>query len=130
MSFVISQLSAMQTKEMTSDAEYALQLIMNELMACSRQTQTIVEEQNAMGRAYMQNHLDEEGQVDITAIEYVNSSAFTSQFEAKLKAIQTKEQFLNMRKSQIELRQKESSNLHDGWKKMVDKGVSFFKYGN
>ena len=101
MGFVISQLSTMQTKEMTSNAEYQLTLIMNELTSLARQEQSIVQTQNALGQAYMQDHLDEEGEVDITAIEYVNSSAFTMQFEAQLKALQAKEQILQIQKQQI-----------------------------
>ena len=129
MGFVISQLSALQTKESTSNAEYQLTLIMNELSALSRQSQAVVEEQQALGQAYMQNHLDEEGQVDATAIEYVNSTAFNARFEAKLRAIQAKEQQLNVQKIQVENRQKQNSNLNDSWKKSLDKNIqSTFAY--
>ena len=123
MGFVISQLSALQTKESTSIAEYQLTMIMNELTSLARQSQAVIEEQHAMGQAYMQAHLDEEGQVDISAIEYVNSTAFNSRFEAKLKALQTKEQQLNLQKIQIENRQKQNSNLNESWKKSVDKNI-------
>ncbi len=123
MGFVISQLSALQTKESTSNAEYQLTLIMNELSALSRQSQAVVEEQQALGQAYMQNHLDEEGQVDASAIEYVNSTAFNARFEAKLKAIQAKEQQLNIQKIQVENRQKQNSNLNESWKKSVEKNI-------
>ena len=60
MGFVIPQLSAIQTKESTSNAEYQLTLIMNELTSLARQSQAVVEEQQVLGQAYMQNHLDEE----------------------------------------------------------------------
>lgn len=123
MGFVISLISATQTRESTSNAEFDLTMIMNELTALSRQSQTVIEEQQAMGQAYMQAHLDEEGQVDISAIEYVNSAAFNARFEAKLRAIQTKEQQLNLQKIQIENRQKQNSNLNESWKKSVEKNI-------
>ena len=129
MGFVISQLSTMQTKESTSNAEYQLTLIMNELTALARQGQAVVEEQHLAGQAYMQNHLDEEGVVDITAVEYVNSAAFTSKYDAQLRAIQAKEQQLNVEKIQIENRQKQNSNLNESWKKSVEKNIqSTFAY--
>ena len=129
MGFAISQLAAVQTKESTSNAEYQLTLIMNELTSLARQSQAVVEEQQVLGQAYMQNHLDEEGQVDTSAIEYVNSTAFNSRFEAKLKAIQAKEQQLNVQKIQVENRQKQNSNLNESWKKSVEKNIqSTFAY--
>lgn len=129
MGFAISQLAAVQTKESTSNAEYQLTLIMNELTSLARQSQAVVEEQQVLGQAYMQNHLDEEGQVDTSAIEYVNSTAFNSRFEAKLKAIQAKEQQLNIQKIEVENRQKQNSNLNESWKKSVEKNIqSTFAY--
>ena len=67
--------------------------------------------------------------VDATAIEYVNSTAFNARFEAKLRAIQAKEQQLNVQKIQVENRQKQNSNLNDSWKKSLDKNIqSTFAY--
>jgi len=56
--------------------------------------QSIVEEQMQAGQIYMEQHKDEDGAVDQSAIEYVNSSAFNAKYNAMLQQIQVKKQTL------------------------------------
>ncbi len=130
MGFAISQLTTMMTQDVKSDCEYQLTLITNQLTALARQSQSIVESQSAIGQAYMAEHTDEEGVIDTSAIEYVNSSAFNAKFEAQLKAIQAKELTLNVQKQQLETKQKMYSSQQESWEKCIDKNVTnTFKYG-
>jgi hypothetical protein len=129
MSFCISQLTALNLKEQQSDLEYELQLVTNSLMQLSYKSQEIVERQHREGQAYMSQHVDTDGVVDASAIEYVNSAVFNAKFEAQLKAIQVKEQTYNLQKQQIETKQKMCTTQFDGWIKNRDKGISdTFKY--
>ncbi len=131
MGFVISNLTTMMTQDMKSNCEYQLQLISNMLIDLARQSQQVVETQSAMGQAYMEAHKDEEGQIDASAIEWVNSSAFNAKYQAQLRAIQAKEQTLEVQKTQLETKQKMYSNQEESWEKSIDKNVSStFKYGN
>ena len=131
MGFVISNLTTMMTQDMKSNCEYQLQLISNMLIDLARQSQQVVETQSAMGQAYMEAHKDEEGQIDASAIEWVNSSAFNAKYQAQLRAIQAKEQTLEVQKTQLETKQKMYSNQEESWEKTIDKNVSStFKYGN
>ena len=131
MGFVISNLTTMMTQDMQSNCEYQLQLISNMLIDLARQSQQVVETQTAMGQAYMEAHKDEEGQIDASAIEWVNSSAFNAKYQAQLRAIQAKEQTLEVQKTQLETKQKTYSTQRDGWDKNLDKRISdTFKYGN
>ena len=130
MGFVISNLTTMMTQDMKSNCEYQLQLISNMLIDLARQSQQVVETQSAMGQAYMEAHKDEEGQIDASAIEWVNSSAFNAKYQAQLRAIQAKEQTLEVQKTQLETKQKMYSNQEESWEKSIDKNVSTFKYGN
>ena len=131
MGFVISNLTTMMTQDMKSNCEYQLQLISNMLIDLARQSQQVVETQSAMGQAYMEAHKDEEGQIDASAIEWVNSSAFNAKYQAQLRAIQAKEQTLEVQKTQLETKQKMYANQEESWEKTIDKNVSStFKYGN
>lgn len=131
MGFVISNLTTMMTQDMKSNCEYQLQLISNMLIDLARQSQQVVETQSAMGQAYMEAHKDEEGQIDASAIEWVNSSAFNAKYQAQLRAIQAKEQTLEVQKTQLETKQKMYSNQEESWEKSIDKNVSStFKYGD
>ena len=131
MGFVISNLTTMMTQDMKSNCEYQLQLISNMLIDLARQSQQVVETQSAMGQAYMEAHKDEEGQIDASAIEWVNSSAFNAKYQAQLRAIQAKEQTLEVQKTQLETKQKMYSNQQESWEKSIDKNVTnTFKYGN
>ena len=131
MGFVISNLTTMMTQDMKSNCEYQLQLISNMLIDLARQSQQVVETQSAMGQAYMEAHKDEEGQIDASAIEWVNSSAFNAKYQAQLRAIQAKEQTLEVQKTQLETKQKMYANQEESWEKSIDKNVtSTFKYGN
>lgn len=130
MGFVISNLTTMMTQDVKSNCEYQLTLITNQLSALSRESANIVQSQNAMGQAYMADHKDEEGVIDTSAIEYVNSSAFNAKFEAQLRAIQAKELTLNVQKQQLETKQKMYSSQQESWEKSIDKNVTnTFKYG-
>ena len=130
MGFVISNLTTMMTQDMKSNCEYQLQLISNMLIDLARQSQQVVETQTAMGQAYMEAHKDEEGQIDASAIEWVNSSAFNAKYQAQLRAIQAKEQTLEVQKTQLETKQKMYANQEESWEKSIDKNVSTFKYGD
>ncbi len=131
MGFVISNLTTMMTQDMKSNCEYQLQLISNMLIDLARQSQQVVETQSAMGQAYMEAHKDEEGQIDASAIEWVNSSAFNAKYQAQLRAIQAKEQTLEVQKTQLETKQKMYANQEESWEKSIDKNVSgTFKYGD
>ncbi len=131
MGFVISNLTTMMTQDVKSNCEYQLQLITNQLTALARQSQQVIETQTAMGQAYMAEHKDEEGQIDASAIEWVNSTAFNAKYEAQLRAIQAKEQTLEVQKTQLETKQKMYSNQQESWEKSIDKNVTnTFKYGN
>ncbi len=129
MGFVISNLTTMMTQDVKSSCEYQLQIITNQLTALARQAQQIVQTQSAMGQAYMAEHTDEEGQIDASAIEWVNSAAFNAKYEAQLKEIQAKELTLNVQKAQLETKQKMYSSQQESWEKSTDKNVTnTFKY--
>lgn len=130
MGFAISQLTTMMTQDIKSNCEYELQLITNQLTTLARQSQQVVQSQNAMCQAYMANNKDTEGQVDASAIDFVNSTAFLSKYDAQLRAIQAKEQVLEVQKQQIETKQKMYSSQQESWEKCIDKNVTnTFKYG-
>lgn len=131
MGFAISQLTAQMVQDVKSNCEYQLTLITNSLQKLSMQSQEIIERQSREGQIYMNNHKDTEGGVDISAVEYVNSSAFNAKFEAILKGIQVKEQQLDIQKQQLETKQKMYATQQEGWEKNTDKNVSdMFKYGD
>lgn len=123
----VTQMSIIMQK---SDAEMEMTFLMNELAALAMQSQTIVEEQNREGQRYMSQHKDAEGQVDISAIEYVNSDAFNNKYKMMLSAIDTKERELDTRKQQTETKQKMLAAQEDGWQKTADKNIqNTYKYG-
>ena len=131
MGFAISQLTTMMVQNVQSDCEYQLTQIMNTLQSLSMKQQSIVEEQMQAGQIYMEQHKDEDGAVDQSAIEYVNSSAFNAKYNAMLQQIQVKEQALDIQKQQIETKQKMYSSQVDGWEKNTTSIIEkTFKYGN
>ena len=131
MGFAISQLTTMMVQNVQSDCEYQLTQIMNTLQSLSMKQQSIVEEQMQAGQIYMEQHKDEDGAVDQSAIEYVNSSAFNAKYKAMLQQIQVKEQALDIQKQQIETKQKMYSSQVDGWEKNTTSNIEkTFKYGN
>ena len=131
MGFAISQLTTMMVQNVKSDCEYQLTQIMNTLQSLSMKQQSIVEEQMQAGQIYMEQHKDEDGAVDQSAIEYVNSSAFNAKYNAMLQQIQVKEQALDIQKQQIETKQKMYSSQVDGWEKNTTSNIEkTFKYGN
>ena len=131
MGFAVAQLTTLHVQDVKADLEYQLTLITNSLQRLSMESQAIVEEQARAGQIYMANHTDEEGVVDTSAIEYVNSSAFNAKYQAQLQAIQVKEQQLDIQKRQIETRQQGYSSQQESWEKVVDKNVSkIFQYGS
>lgn len=131
MGFAISQLTTMMVQNVQSDCEYQLTQIMNTLQSLSMKQQSIVEEQMQAGQIYMELHKDEDGAVDQSAIEYVNSSAFNAKYNAMLQQIQVKEQALDIQKQQIETKQKMYSSQVDGWEKNTTSNIEkTFKYGN
>ena len=131
MGFAISQLTTMMVQNVQSDCEYQLTQIMNTLQSLSMKQQSFVEEQMQAGQIYMEQHKDEDGAVDQSAIEYVNSSAFNAKYNAMLQQIQVKEQALDIQKQQIETKQKMYSSQVDGWEKNTTSNIEkTFKYGN
>ena len=131
MGFAISQLTTMMVQNVQSDCEYQLTQIMNTLQSLSMKQQSIVEEQMQAVQIYMEQHKDEDGAVDQSAIEYVNSSAFNAKYNAMLQQIQVKEQALDIQKQQIETKQKMYSSQVDGWEKNTTSNIEkTFKYGN
>lgn len=130
MGFAISQLTSQMVKEVQSDCEYQLTLITNSLQRLAMDSQSILEQQMRYCSSYMANNQDEEGEVDLSTVEYMNSAVFTAKYDAQLKAIQVKEQALNVQKQQIETKQKMYSTQYEGWIKNRDKNISdSFKYG-
>lgn len=131
MGFAVSQLTTMMVKNVQSDCEFQLTQIMNTLQSLAMKQQSIVEEQMQAGQIYMEQHKDEDGAVDQSAIEYVNSSAFNAKYNAMLQQIQVKEQALDIQKQQIETKQKMYSSQVDGWEKNTTSNIEkTFKYGN
>lgn len=129
MAFAISQCTQTNLLSQRSDLEMQMTFLTNSLMQLAMQSQGIVEEQARQGQFYMMNHPDTEGQVDFSAIEYVNSAAFNNKYDSQMAAIQAKEQKLNMQKQQLETKQKAITAQEDGWQKLTDKNIqSGFKY--
>ena len=131
MGFAISQTAVHNLMEIQSNCEYQIQLIANSLQALAMHSASVVQQQNAASQAYLAQHTDEEGEIDMSAIEYVNSEAFNSKFNAQLKAIQAKEQIMNIQKIQLETRQKTAATEVESWEKNKNNSIEkFFKYGN
>lgn len=131
MAFAIAQCTQSQLMSTKSDLEMEMTFLTQELMMLSMQSQAIVEQQNQEGQYYMSQHKDEEGTVDVSAIEYVNSDAFNKKFEALLSEIQAKEQKLQVRKQLIETKQQAISAQEESWQKLGDKNIqNGFKYGS
>ena len=131
MAFAIAQCTETNLLATKSDLEMEMTFLTQELMQLSMQSQAIVEQQSQEGQYYMSQHVDEEGQVDTAAIEYVNSDAFNKKFDALLAEIQAKEQKLQLQKQQIETRQQAISAQEDSWQKLGDKNIQHgFKYGS
>lgn len=129
MGFVISQLSEQNMMSIQSDCEYQMTLIMNTLSRMTSEEATVTQEQMTASQTYLEAHKDEEGVIDQTAIDYVNSDAFNAKWNAKLRQIQAKEQILEQQKQQIETKQKMASNQVDGWNKNKNSNIEkFFKY--
>lgn len=117
MGFAISQLTEQNVMHIQSDCEYQLTLVMNTLQRMTCEQAAVTQEQMTASQTYLEAHKDEEGVIDQAAIEYVNSAAFNARFTKKLKEIQVKEQILDLRKQQLETKQKMASNQRDGWNK-------------
>lgn len=131
MPFAISQCTEMNLMSQVSDVELELTFITNNLMQMAMQQQGVTEQQSREGQAYMSQHKDEEGKVDQSAIEYVNSAAFQNKYDSMLAGIHAREQVLNTRKTQLETKQKMLSTQQDGWSKLTDKNIQQgFKYGS
>lgn len=131
MGFAVSQLTTMMVKNVQSDCEYQLTQLMNTLQSLSMKQQSVLEEQMQAGQVYMAQHKDEDGSVDQSAIEYVNSDAFNAKYNAMLKQLQVKEQAIDVQKQQIETKQKMYATQVDGWEKNTQSNIEkTFKYGN
>lgn len=131
MGFAVSQPTTMMVKNVQSDCEYQLTQLMNTLQSLSMKQQSVIEEQMQAGQVYMAQHKDEDGAVDQSAIEYVNSDAFNAKYNAMLKQLQVKEQAIDVQKQQIETKQKMYATQVDGWEKNTQSNIEkTFKYGN
>ena len=130
MGFAIPLLTVMQTGDRVSTQQHLLAMYSIQLSGLARQSQTVLEEQAAAGQAYMAAHKDAEGEVDISAIEYVNSAAFNAKFEARLRDIQAKEQALTLLKNRAEKEIAACNATKESFDKTLDKGISnLFGYG-
>lgn len=131
MGFAISQLTEQNMISVQSDCEYQLTLIMNTLQRMTCEQAAITQEQMTASQTYLEAHKDEEGVISQDAIDWVNSDAFNARFNKKLKEIQVKEQLLDIRKQQLETKQKMASNQRDGWNKNKNSCIEkTFKYFN
>ncbi len=131
MGFAISHLTAQNLTNIQSDCEYQLTIIMNQLQRLANEEASITMQQMSYSQSYIAANTDEEGEVADGVIEWVNSSAFSAQFEAKLAEIQAKEQQLDIQKQQIETNQKMAATQIEGWEKNRDSSIEkTFKYGN
>ena len=131
MSWAIGQVTVNNLMEIQSNCEYQISLIANSLQALAMQSASVTQQQTAASQAYLAQHTDEEGEIDMAAIEYANSEAFNAFYNRQLKSIQAKEQILNMQKSQLELRVKTASTEIESWEKNKNSSIEkFCKYGN
>ena len=131
MAFAIAQCTQSNLLAQKADLEMEMTFLTQELMQLSMQSQAIVEQQSREGQYYMSQHMDEEGSVDISAIEYVNSDAFNKKFDALLAEIQAIEHQLQTRKELLETTQQAMSAQEESWLKLVDKNIqNGFKYGS
>jgi len=131
MGFAISNLASNNLRMVQENVEYQLSLILNTLQRLSMQSASITEQQSYESQAYLAQFTDEEGYVDQAAIEYVNSEAFNSKYNAQLRKIQAKEKILNGEKLRLETRQRTSSTERESWEKNTTSCIEkTFKYGN
>lgn len=131
MSWAIGQVTVNNLMEIQSNCEYQISLIANSLQALAMQSASVTQQQTAASQAYLAQHTDEEGEIDMAAIEYANSEAFNAFYNRQLKSIQAKEQILNMQKSQLELRAKTATTEIESWEKNKNSSIEkFCKYGN
>ena len=131
MSWAIGQVTVNNLMEIQSNCEYQISLIANSLQALAMQSASVTQQQTAASQAYLAQHTDEEGEIDMAAIEYANSEAFNAFYNRQLKSIQAKEQILNMQKSQLELRANTATTEIESWEKNKNSSIEkFCKYGN
>ena len=119
MAFAVSQLNDMNIMLVKSDVEFRLQQITNELLILAKDGQQIVEQQSRAAQEYIDSEDDE----TMATIEYVNSDAFNLKYTAQLKAIQVKEQTLDVEKQQLETKQKALATEQDGFEKRTSKNI-------
>lgn len=106
-----------------SDGQYELSLISNSIMRLARESAVVTEQQNNAVQQYLENNKDEDGSFSEVAIDYVNSSGFGNYFKKKLQEIQLKEQFLETRKKQLEVKINGWNAEFDSFKNVVDKDI-------
>ena len=131
MSWAISHTTIQHLMEIQSNCEYQVSLIANSLQALAMQSASVTQQQTSASQAYLAQHTDEEGEIDMAAIEYANSDAFNAFYNKQLKAIQAKEQILNTEKAKLELRAKTAATEIESWEKNKNSSIEkFCKYGN
>ncbi len=124
-------ISAIQTELISvgyqiSDCEFSAVENANTHLAVAREMETVRNDQNAEGQAYMKQHMDDEGVTSPTMemIEYVNSNHFNAKYDAIISALSTKEKTLDREKTQIETKHTNLSARRESLQKELDKDVT------
>ena len=118
MGFAVSQLTSQSIIAQKADLESRITKITNELMNLSRESADITTKQ----QIECQNYINQDDD-PVAAIEYVNSEAFQSKYQALLARIHVKEQQLNVEKQQAETKQKMLATQQDGWQKLTENNI-------
>ena len=102
MGFAVSQLTSMTIIEQKANLESRIMRITNQLMDLARKSADITNKQQVEAQNYINQDDD-----PVAAIEYVNSDAFQSKYQAQLAQIHVKEQQLDVEKQQAETHRKQ-----------------------
>ncbi len=118
MGFAVSQLTSMTIIEQKANLESRIMRITNQLMDLARKSADITNKQQVEAQNYINQDDD-----PVAAIEYVNSDAFQSKYQAQLAHIHVKEQQLDVEKQQAETQQKMLATQQDGWQKLTENNI-------
>lgn len=118
MGFAVSQLTSMTIIEQKANLESRIMRITNQLMDLARKSADITNKQQVEAQNYINQDDD-----PVAAIEYVNSDAFQSKYQAQLAQIHVKEQQLDVEKQQAETQQKMLATQQDGWQKLTENNI-------
>ena len=118
MGFAVSQLTSQSIICIKADLESRIMSITNELMTLARESADITNKQQLEAQNYINQDDD-----PVAAVEYVNSDAFQSKYQAQLARINVKEQQLNVEIQQAETKQKMLATQQDGWQKLTENNI-------